>query len=79
MEEKAESSNNDVLVFVVTDYFGWRSKMKAYLNKLGVWEIMINPPIPSKKQNKSVAQKEAKKDNITALNFLMDGLPNSVE
>ena len=79
MEAKAESSRNDVHVLDVTDYFGWRSKMKAYLKKFGVWEIVINPPTPSNKKGKAVAQKEAKKDNATALKFLMGGLPNSVK
>ena len=53
--------------------------MKAYLKKFGVWEIVINPPAPSNKKGKSAAQKEAKKDNTTALNFLMDGLSSSVK
>ena len=53
--------------------------MKAYLKKFGVWEIVINPPIPSNKKAKSAAQKEAKKDNTIALKFRMDGLPNSVK
>ena len=79
MEENKESSSNDVHVLDVTDYFSWRSKMKAYLKKFGVWEIVINPPSPSNKKGKSVAQKEAKKDNTTALKFLMDGLPSSVK
>ena len=79
MEAKAESSRNDVHVLDVTDYFGWRSKMKAYLKKFGVWEIVINPPIPSNKKSKSVAHKEEKKDNTTTLKFLMDGLPSSLK
>ena len=53
--------------------------MKAYLKKFGFWEIVINPPTPSNKNGTSVAQKEAKKDNTTALKFLMDGLPSSVK
>ena len=75
MEAKAESSSNDVPVLDVTDYFNWRSKMRAYLKKFGVWEIVIKPPTPSNKKGKPAAQKEAKKDNATALKFLMDGLP----
>ena len=53
--------------------------MKAYLKKFGIWEIVINPPAPSNKKGKSVAPKETKKDNTTALKFLMDGLPSSVK
>ena len=53
--------------------------MKAYLKKLGIWEIVINPPAPSNKKGKLAAQKEAKKDNTTTLKFLMDGLPSSVK
>ena len=79
MEAKEESLRNDVLVLDMTDYFSWRSKMKAYLKKFGVWEIVINPPTPSNKKGKSAAQKEAKKDNTTALKFLMDGLPSSMK
>ena len=70
---------NDVPRFDVKDYFGWRSKMKAYLKKFGVWEIVINPPNLSNKKDKAAAQKDAKKDNTTALKFLMDGLPRSVK
>ena len=79
MEEKEESSINDVPILDMTDYFSWRSKMKAYLKKFGVWEIVINPPAPSNKKGKSTAHKEAKKDKTTILKFLMDGLPSSVK
>ena len=78
MEEKKESSSNDVPVLDTADYFSWRRKIKAYLKKFGVWEIVINPPAPSNKKGQKAAQKEAKKDNTTALKFLMDGLPSSV-
>ena len=53
--------------------------MKAYLKKFGIWEIVINPLTPSNKKGKSAVQKEANKDNTTALNFLMDGLRSSVK
>ena len=79
MEAKKESSSNDVPVLDIVDYFSWRSKMKAYLKKFGVWEIVINPPAPSNKKGKTTAQKEAKKDNTTALKFLLDGLPSLVK
>ena len=36
-------------------------------------------PAPSNKKGKLAAQKEAKKENTTALKFLMDGLPSSVK
>ena len=79
MEEKEESSSNDVDVLDMTYYFSWRSNMKACLKKFSIWEIMINPPASSNKKDKSAAQKEEKKDNTTALKFLMDGLPSSVK
>ena len=79
MEEKKESSSNDMPIFYITDYFSWRSKMKAYLKKFGIWEIVINPSAPSNKKGKTTAQKEAKKDNTTTLKFLLDGLPSSVK
>ena len=79
MEEKKESSSNDVPVLDIADYFSWRSKMKAYLKKFGIWEIVINPPAPSNKKGKPAAQKEAKKDNTIALKFLIDGLPSSAK
>ena len=60
MEEKKESSRNDVPIFDITNYFCWRRKMKAYLKKFGIWEIIFNPPVPSNKKGKSAAQKEAK-------------------
>ena len=79
MEEKKESLSNDVPILDITDYFSWRRKMKAYLKKYGVWEIVINPCSPSNKKGKSTAQKEAKNENTTSLNFLMHGLPISMK
>ena len=79
MEAKEESSSNDMPILDVTDYFSWKSKMKAYLKKFGIWEIVINQSSPSNKKGKSAAQKEAKKDNITAMKFLRDGLPSLVK
>ena len=52
MKDKKESSSNDVLVLDITDYFNWRIKMKAYLKKFFIWEIVINPPTPSNKKGK---------------------------
>ena len=57
MEEKEDSLSNDVPIIDMKDYFSWRIKMKAYLKKFGVWEIVINPPTPSNKNRKSAAQK----------------------
>ena len=53
--------------------------MKDYLKKFGVWEIVVNPPAQSNKNTRSATQKDAKKDNAIALNFLMDGLSSSVK
>lgn len=39
---------------------------------------MINAANPSKKKTKAETQKEAKKNNATALKFLLDGLPSSI-
>ena len=79
MDAKTESPNNDeVPILDVTNYFGWRSNMKAYLKKFGVWEIVVNPPAQSNKKTKLASQKDAKKDNTIALKFLMDGLSSSV-
>ena len=69
----------DVPVFDKNDYFGWRAKMKAYLKKYGVWEIVINAANPSNKKTKAANQKEAKKNNTKALKFLLDGLPSSIK
>ena len=69
---------SDVPVFDKNDYFGWSAKMKAYLKKYGVWEIVINAANPSKKKSKAENQKEAKKNNATTLNFLLDGLSSSI-
>ena len=58
MEAKEESSSNDIPILDIPDYFSWRRKMKAYMKKFGVWEIVINPPPPSNKKGKTTAQKE---------------------
>ena len=77
-EEKVCIPFDNVPVFDETDYFGWRARMKAYLKKYGVWEIVINVAAPTNKKSKAANQKEAKKNNTTALKFLLDGLPNSI-
>ena len=79
MEEKEESVSNDVPILDMTYYFSWMRKMKAYLKKFGVWDIVINTPTPSNKKGKSVVQKDAKKDNTTTLKFLIDGIPSLVK
>ena len=79
MTEKAKSLGNEVPLFDETDYFPWRAKMKEFLKRFGVWEIVINAHVPSKKQSKSVAQKEARKNNSTTLKFILDGLPSSIK
>ena len=53
--------------------------MKAYMKNFGIWEIVINPPAPWKWKGKTATEKESNKDNTTALNFLMDGLPKLVK
>ena len=58
MEEKEESSNNDVPILNMTNYFSWRSKMEAYLKNFGFWDSVINPPDPPNKKEKSASQKE---------------------
>ena len=77
-EEKVCISVDVVPIFNKHNYFGWRAKMKAFLKKYGVWEIVVNAANPSKKKTKVEAQKEAKKNNATALKFLLDGLPSSI-
>ena len=79
MEAQANFPNDDVPIFDVTNYFGWRRKMKSYLKKFGFWEILINPPILSNKKTETTAQKEAKKDNTIVLKFLMDRLSSSIK
>ena len=79
MEEKEDSLRNDIPVLDMKYYFSWRRKMKAYLKKFSIWEIVINPLAPSNKKGKLAAQKEAKKDKTTALKFLLDGLPSLVK
>ena len=49
------------------------------MKNFGVWENVSYPSAPSNKKGKAAAQKESKKDNATALKFLMDGLPSSVK
>ena len=67
-----------ITFYIKLDSIGWRAKMKAFLKKYGVWEIVINAANPSKKKNKAEAQKEAKKNNATTLKFLLDSLPSSI-
>ena len=78
-EEEKVCPSVDVPVSNKHDYFGWRAKMKAYLKKYGVWQIVINVANPSNKKSKAANQKEAKKNNATTLEFLLDGLPSSIK
>ena len=78
MEEKVCIPVDVVPVFYEVDYFGWSAKMKAYLKKYGVWEIVINVAAPSNKKSKVANQKEAKTNNTTTFKFLLDGLPSSI-
>ena len=77
-EEKVCISVDVGPIFNKKNYFGWRAKMKAFLKRYGVWEIMITATNPSKRKSKAENQKEAKKNNATALNFLLEGLPSSI-
>ena len=79
MEGQEEVTNNDIPFFDMEDYLGWRNKMKNCLNKFGVWEIVVNPPVQSNKKTKLVAQKDVEKDNNISLKFLMDGISSSVK
>ena len=40
---------------------------------------MINAHVPSKNQSKAAAKREAKKNDSTALKFILDGLPSSIK
>ena len=79
MAKKVESSENEVSLFDEKDYFSWRAKIKEFLKRFGIWEAMINAYVPSKKQSKVVAKKEARKNNSIALKFILDGLPSSIK
>ena len=67
--------NHEVPVLEKSDYFGWRSKMKDYLKKFGVWEIVVNPPNQPNKKTKTTVETY----NKIALKFLMDGLSSSIQ
>jgi hypothetical protein len=77
--EIVDSSGNEVPLFDEIDYFAWRAKMKEFLKIFGVWETMINAHVPSKNQSKAVVKREAKKNDSTALKFILDGLPSSIK
>jgi hypothetical protein len=53
--------------------------MKEFLKGFGVWEIVINAHVPSKKQSKAVVKREAQKNDSTTLKFILDGLPSSIK
>ena len=79
MAEKGESSENEVPLFDETNYFAWRAKMKEFLKRFGVWETVINAHVPSKNQSKVAIKREAKKNDSTALKFILDGLSSSIK
>ena len=53
MEGSTKLINHEVPVLKKSNYFGWRSKMKDYLKKFGVWEIVVEPPNQSNKKTKT--------------------------
>ena len=52
MEENICIPIDVVPIFDEVDYFGWKARIKAYLKKYGVWEIVINAANPSKRNTK---------------------------
>ena len=57
MDAKIESSRNDeVQVLDVVNYFGWRSKMKYYFNKLSVREIVVNQLVQPNNKRKTTTE-----------------------
>ena len=57
MDAKIESSRNDeVQVLDVVNYFGWRSKMKSYFNKLSVREIVVNQLVQPNNKRKTTTE-----------------------
>ena len=79
MAKKEESLGNEVPLFDETDYFAWRANMKEFMKIFGVWKIVINAYVPSKKQSKVATKKEARKNNSITLKFILDGLPSSIK
>ena len=79
MVETTESLGNEIPLFDETYYFAWRAKMKEFLKRFGVWEIVINAHVPSKNQSKVVAKREVKKNDSTTLKFILDGLQSSIK
>ena len=74
MEGSENFIDYEVPILEKSDYFGWINKMKDYLIKFGVWEIVVNPPNQSNKKTKIVFEKY----NKIALKFFMDGLSSSI-
>ena len=57
MDAKIKSSRNDeVQVLDMVNYFGWRSKMKSYFNKLSVREIVVNPLVEPNNKTKTTTE-----------------------
>ena len=75
MEGSENIINHEVLVLEKSYYFGWRSKMKDYLKKFGVWEIVVNPPNQPNKKTKTAIEKY----NKIVMKFFMDGLSSSIQ
>ena len=53
--------------------------MKEFLKIFGVWEIVINAYVPSKKQSKASTKREVRKNDSTTLKFILDELPSSIK
>jgi len=76
MDTQMDEHVDGVPFFDETNYSVWRKEMKGYLKekRAGVWNTVVGGTVPSKNQSKRAAQRKAKKNDIVALNTILNWL-----
>jgi hypothetical protein len=71
---------NGIPLFDRINFGYWRNRMETYLKSLGadVW-FSVASRYNALKKPKTLAQKEAKRNNKLAINTILDGLKDSVK
>jgi hypothetical protein len=74
-------TDNETSTFDGQNYEIWSLRMKVFLQEHGydVWYSVVRGYTPSKKPSKTVTKKELKRNNKIAMDFILEGLSDSVK
>ena len=80
MDQQEGIDSNRAPVLNEEKYEQWSIRMRVYLQSLGfcVWNVVISDYIPPKRIW-TTSQKESKKNNLKAMEAILDGLPQPIK